>query len=54
MFWIIMTGVVCLFVGWNVPQPGFAIKAEDWIRSKLKLGQKTRITTGTGSAKPGP
>ena len=30
------------FVGWNVPQPGFAIIAEDWIRSKLKMTPKPR------------
>ena len=41
MFWIIVTGVVCLFVGWNVPQPLFAQKLENRVRAKLRLETKT-------------
>ncbi len=48
----IIVGVACLFIGWNVPQPKFAMRAEDWVRAKLKLPQKTRIVTGTGSTRP--
>ena len=39
--WIIVTGVVCLFVGWNVPQPLFAQKLENRVRAKLRLETKT-------------
>lgn len=42
MFWIIIAFIVGAFVGWNVPQPGFAIIAEDWIRSKLNMKTKPR------------
>ena len=42
MFWIIIAFIAGAFVGWNVPQPGFAIIAEDWIRSKLKMTPKPR------------
>ena len=41
MFWIILAGVAGLFIGWNVPQPVYAQKAENWIRSKLGLDTKT-------------
>jgi len=48
----ILIGVACLFVGWNVPQPKFAMRAEDWVRAKLKMRPKERsITGGDGSAK---
>ncbi len=30
-----------LIVAWNFPQPLFAQKAENWIRSKLGLDTKT-------------
>ena len=42
MIWIISAFVAGAFVGWNFPQPGFAIKAEDWVRRKLKLQPKSR------------
>ncbi len=44
MFWIIVAFIAGAFVGWNVPQPGFAIVAEDWIRAKLNMSRKRRPT----------
>ncbi len=41
MIGYIIVGVVCVFVGWNVPQPLYAQKAENWVRAKLKLDTKT-------------
>ena len=38
---IIIAGVAGLFIGWNVPQPVYAQKAENWIRAKLGLDTKT-------------
>lgn len=32
----IITGVVCLFIGWNVPQPSWAVKATNWLKAKGK------------------
>ena len=51
MFWIVLALVAGVFIGWNFPQPKFAMRAEDWVRAKLGMSQKTRIVTGTGSAK---
>lgn len=48
----IIVGVACLFIGWNVPQPKFAMRAEDYVRAKLGMSQKTRIVTGTGAKRP--
>lgn len=51
MIGYIIIGVACLFVGWNVPQPKFAIRAENWARRKLGKPEKEIRLTGTGSAK---
>ena len=47
----VIIGVACLFVGWNVPQPKFAIRAENWARRKLGKPEKEIRLTGTGAAK---
>ncbi len=51
IFWLIVALVTGAFIGWNFPQPKFTMRAEDWVRAKLGMSQKTRIVTGTGSAK---
>ncbi len=41
MTWIIIAFLAGLAVAWNFPQPLFAQRAENWIRSKLGLETKT-------------
>lgn len=41
MILTVIVGVACLFIGWNVPQPKFARKGENWIRVKLGLQPKS-------------
>lgn len=36
MIWIIIAFVAGAFVGWNFPQPAFAIRAQDWILTRIR------------------
>ena len=36
MTWIIIAFVAGAFVGWNVPQPAYAKRAQDWVASKFR------------------
>ena len=46
-----VVALIALFVGWNVPQPAFAIRAENWARRKLGKPEKEIRLHGTGSSK---
>lgn len=35
MAWVAVAFIVGCFVGWNFPQPEYAKKAQDWIKSKF-------------------
>ncbi len=34
MLKLVIVGLVCLFIGWNVPQPPWAVKFQAWVVKK--------------------
>jgi hypothetical protein len=36
LFLITLSGIIGLIVGWNLPQPKYVKKVQDWVVSKIK------------------
>jgi hypothetical protein len=34
MIKLAIVGLICLFIGWNIPQPAWAVKFQAWVIEK--------------------